>query len=109
MLSISQNFPFHQGELIDVDSRGEVNHICLLLGHASMQQVEEVIHICLLFRSRIYAAGREVKANVYYRKLVTRVTPSCYPPLKVQNYFLNGSSKITEKSTFLLTHFDDCS
>ena len=42
---------------IDVDSHGEVNHICLLLGHASMQQVEEVIHICLLFRSRIYAAG----------------------------------------------------
>ena len=43
--------------IIDVDSHGEVNHICLLLGHASMQQVEEVIHICLLFRSRIYAAG----------------------------------------------------
>ena len=27
----------------------EVIHICLLLGHASMQQVEEVIHICLHF------------------------------------------------------------
>ena len=32
----------------------------------------------------------------------------CNPPLKVPNHFLNEISEITEKSTFLLTHFDDC-
>ena len=36
-------------EIIDVDSRGEVNHICLLLGKAPVQQVDEVNHICLHF------------------------------------------------------------
>ena len=55
-----------------------------------IQQVEAVIHI------------------LYHGTLVTLVPPSCYPPLKTPNYFLNESSKITEKSIFLLTHFDDC-
>ena len=60
--------------------------ICLLLSGASVQQVEEMMQI------------------LYYGTLVN---PICNPPLKAPNYFLNESSKITDKSTFLLTHVFD--
>ena len=83
-------------------------HICLLLSGASIQQVEELIHICLLLSGASIQQVEGVIHILYYRRLVTLVTPSCYPPLKVPNYFLNESSKITEKSTFVLTHFYDC-
>ena len=57
----------------------------------------EVRQIYLLLRWCLCSAGWRGDANLYYRTLVTLVTPSCYPPLKVPNYFLNESLKITEK------------
>ena len=57
----------------------------------SAQQVEEVIPICLLLSG----------ASVQQIEEMMQI-------LRTPNYFLNESSKITEKSTFLLTLFNDC-
>ena len=104
---------------IDVDSRGEVNHICLH-GASMFSRLKRWFTFVYIPVAPLCSAGWRGDTHLFTfqwrlhvqqvgeRTLVTRVTPSCYPPFRAPNYFLNESSKITKKSTFLLTHFDDC-
>ena len=71
---------------------------------ASVQQVEEAIPICLRLSGASVQQVEEMMQIVYCNTCNSFLLPL----LKAPNYFLNESSKITEKSTFLLTHFDDC-
>ena len=105
--------------IIDVDSRGEVNHICLH-GASMFSRLKRWFTFVYIPVAPLCSAGWRGDTHLFTfqwrlhvqqvgeRTLVTRVTPSCYPPFRAPNYFLNESSKITKKSTFLLTHFDDC-
>ena len=70
-----------------MDTGGEVIHICLLLSGASIQQVEELIHICLLLSGASIQQVEGVIHILYYRRLVTLVTPSCYPPFEGPELF----------------------